>query len=56
MKGTNEIISESQKIELRIKDILIKNGCSNEDLEKVSTMLTQVYLCGFEVGKGCIVE
>lgn len=56
MKNTNEIISKSQMIELQIKDVLTKNGCSNEDLEKVSTMLTQVYLCGFEVGKSCVVE
>lgn len=56
MKSTTEIIKESEKAEGTVLDILIKNGCSKEDLEKVSTMLTHVYLCGFEVGKGCVVE
>lgn len=56
MKSTTEIIKESEELELQIKDILIKNGCSNEDLEKVSTTVTQVYLCGFEVGKRCVKE
>lgn len=56
MKSTTEIISKSQMIELQIKDILEKYKCSNEDYEKVSTMLTHVYLCGFEVGKRCVVE
>ena len=54
MKSTTEIIKESEKAEGTVLDILIKNGCSKEDLEKVSTMLTHVYLCGFEVGKRCV--
>lgn len=54
--NTNDLIRESEELELQIKDILEKYKCSNEDLEKVSTMLTHVYLCGFEVGKGCVVK
>lgn len=56
MRGTTEIIKESERLELKIKDILEKYKCSNEDYEKVSTMLTRIYLCGFEVGKGCVVK
>ncbi len=56
MKSTTEIIKESEELELQIKDILEKYKCSNEDYEKVSTMLTRIYLCGFEVGKGCVVK
>lgn len=50
------LIHESEELELQIKDILEKYKCSNEDYEKVSTMLTRIYLCGFEVGKGCVVK
>lgn len=50
------LIHESTETENKVLDLLIKNGCSNEDLEKVSTLLTHVYLCGFEVGKRCVVE
>lgn len=50
------LIRESEEIGNKILDIMQKSGCSFEDLEKVSTMLTQVYLCGFEVGKRCVVE
>lgn len=50
------LIHESAETENKVLDLLIKNGCSKEDLEKVSTMLTHVYLCGFEVGKGCVVK
>lgn len=56
MRGTTEIIKESERLELKIKDILEKYKCSNEDYEKVSTMLTRIYLCGFEVGKRCVKE
>ena len=56
MKSTTEIIKESEELELQIKDILEKYKCSNKDYEKVSTMLTRIYLCGFEVGKGCVVK
>lgn len=51
-----DLIRESERLELQIKDILEKYKCSKEDYEKVSTMLTHVYLCGFEVGKGCVVK
>lgn len=51
-----EIIKESEKAEGTVLDLLIKNGCSKDDLKKVSTMVTQVYLCGFEVGKSCVME
>lgn len=50
------LIHESEELELQIKDILEKYKCSNKDYEKVSTMLTHVYLCGFEVGKRCVVK
>ena len=50
------LIHESVQAEGRVLDVLIKNGCSNEDYEKVSTMLTRIYLCGFEVGKRCVVK
>lgn len=56
MKSTTEIIKESEELELQIKDILEKYKCSNEDYEKVSAMLTRIYLCGFEVGKRCVVK
>lgn len=36
--------------------LISQNGCSNEDYEKVSTMLTRIYLCGFEVGRRCVVK
>lgn len=55
-KDSISLIHESERLELKIKDILEKYKCSNEDYEKVSTMLTHVYLCGFEVGKGCVVK
>lgn len=55
-KDSISLIHESERLELKIKDILEKYKCSNEDYEKVSTMLTRIYLCGFEVGKGCVVK
>jgi len=51
-----ELIHESVQAEGRVLDVLIKNGCSNEDYEKVSTMLQTIYMCGFEVGKRCVKE
>lgn len=54
--NTNDLIRESEEIGNKIKEIMQKNGCSNEDYEKVSTMLTRIYLCGFEVGKRCVVK
>lgn len=56
MKSTTEIIKESEKAEGTVLDILIKNGCSKEDLEKASIMCAPMYVCGFEVGKRCVVE
>ncbi len=56
MKSSIEIIHESTEMEGKVLDLLIKNGCSKEDYEKVSTMLTRIYLCGFEVGKRCVVK
>lgn len=56
MKSSIEIIHESTETEGKVLDLLIKNGCSKEDLENASSMLTNVYLCGFEVGKRCVVE
>ena len=56
MKSSIEIIHESTETENKVLDLLIKNGCSNEDLLNVSSMLQTIYMCGFEVGKGCIVK
>lgn len=56
MKSTTEIIKESEKAEGTVLDILIKNGCSKEDLVNVSSMLQTIYMCGFEVGKRCVKE
>ena len=49
-------IHESTETEKKVFDILIKNGCSNEDLLNVSSMLQTIYMCGFEVGKRCVKE
>lgn len=51
-----DLIHESEEIGNKILEIMQKSGCSFEDLEKVSTMLTHVYLCDFEVGKRCVVK
>ena len=40
----------------KVFDVLIKNGCSKEDLVNVSSMLQTIYMCGFEVGKRCVKE
>ena len=50
------LIHESTEAEKKVFDILIKNGCSNEDLLNVSSMLQTIYRCGFEVGKRCVKE
>lgn len=56
LKSTTEIIKESEEAEGTVLDILIKNGCSKEDLVNVSSMLQTIYMCGFEVGKRCVKE
>ena len=50
------LIHESTETENRVLDLLIKNGCSKEDLVNVSSMLQTIYMCGFEVGKRCVKE
>lgn len=50
------LIHESTETEKKVLDLLIKNGCSNEDLVNVSSMLQTIYMCGFEVGKRCVKE
>lgn len=50
------LIHESTEAESKVLDLLIKNGCSNEDLLNVSSMLQTIYMCGFEVGKRCVVK
>lgn len=50
------LIHESTEMEGKVLDLLIKNGCSKEDLESASSMLQIIYGCGFEVGKRCVKE
>lgn len=50
------LIHESVHWEGKVFDVLIKNGCSKEDLVNVSSMLQTIYMCGFEVGKRCVKE
>lgn len=50
------LIHESTEAENKVLDLLIKNGCSKEDLVNVSSMLQTIYMCGFEVGKRCVVK
>lgn len=50
------LIHESVQAEGRVLDVLIKNGCRNEDLKEVSTLLSIIYAYGFEVGKRCVKE
>lgn len=50
------LIHESVQAEGRVLDVLIKNGCRNEDLKEVSTLLSIIYAYGFEVGKRCVVK
>lgn len=56
MKSSIELIHESTETEKKVLDLLINNGCSNEDLLNVSSMLQTIYMCGFEVGKRCVNE
>jgi hypothetical protein len=50
------LINESTETENKVLELLINNGCSNEDLLNVSSMLQTIYMCGFEVGKRCVNE
>lgn len=50
------LIHESVQAEGRVLDVLIRNGCKNEDLKEVSTLLSMIYAYGFEVGKRCVKE
>lgn len=50
------LIHESIQAEGRVLDVLIKNGCRNEDLKEVSSLLSIIYGYGFEVGKRCVKE
>ena len=50
------LIHESTEKESKVLDLLIKNGCSNEDLLNVSSMLQTIYMCRFEVGRRCVKE
>lgn len=50
------LFQDSVHLEGKVLDLLIKNGCSKEDLVNVSSMLRTIYMCGFEVGKRCVKE
>lgn len=50
------LINESVQMEERVLDVLIRNGCKNEDLKEVSSLLSMIYGYGFEVGKRCVKE
>lgn len=50
------LFQDSVHCEGKVLDVLIKNGCSNEDLLNVSSMLQTIYMCGFEVGRRCVKE
>lgn len=50
------LIHKSTETENKVLDLLINNGCSNEDLLNVSSMLQTIYMCGFEVGRRCVKE
>lgn len=50
------LFQDSVYWEGKVLDLLIKIGCSNEDLVNVSSMLQTIYMCGFEVGKRCVKE
>lgn len=53
---TIQLFQDSVHLEGEVLDVLIKNGCSNKDLVKVSSMLQTIYMCGFEVGKRHVKE
>lgn len=50
------LIHESIQVEGRVLDVLIRNGCTKEDLKEVSGLLSMIYAFGFEVGKRCVKE
>lgn len=50
------LFQDSVQAEGKVFDVLIKNGCSKEDLVNVYSMLQTIYMCGFEVGKRCVKE
>lgn len=50
------LFQDSVHWEGKVFDVLIKNGCSKEDLVNVSSILQTIYMCGFEVGKRCVKE
>ena len=50
------LIHESVQAEGRVLDVLIKSGCTREDLKEVSKLLSIIYGYGFEVGKRCVKE
>lgn len=50
------LFQDSVHWEGKVLDLLIKNGCSKEDLENASSMLQIIYGYGFEVGKRCVKE
>ena len=50
------LFQDSVHWEGKVFDVLIKYGCSKEDLANVSSMLQTIYMCGFEVGKRCVKE
>lgn len=50
------LIHESVQVERKVLDVLIKNGCTKEDLKEVSSLLSIIYGYGFEVGKRCVVK
>lgn len=50
------LFQDSVHLEGKVLDLLIKNGCSKEDLVNVSSMLQTIYMCGFEVGRRCVKE
>lgn len=50
------LFQDSVHWEGKVFDVLIKNGCSKEDLVNVFSMLQAIYMCGFEVGKRCVKE
>jgi hypothetical protein len=56
MKSSIELIHESTETEGKVLDLLIKKGCSKEDLVNVSSILQTIYMCGFEVGRRCVKE
>lgn len=50
------LIHKSVQAEGKVLDVLIRNGCRNEDLKEVSSLLSIIYGYGFEVGKRCVKE